>query len=165
MVDSLMLCGIGFLAGCLLTLAIIPLVHERAVRLTSQKTLETVPFALTEIRAEKDLLRAQFAMAIRRLEVNVEEMRDKGASQLSELGRKHAEIRDLKVELDKRAALILAMRARLQVRQSMTRRIVKVLLFIFMRSGRGRKRAPFVPRQISTTMAAPHAGVVDKAAA
>jgi hypothetical protein len=164
MVETLMVCGIGFLAGCLVTLALVPLIHQRAVRLTSQKNLDAMPFALKEIRAEKDLLRAQFAVAIRRLEVNVEELRDKGAGQLSELGRKHAEIRDLKLELDKRAALVLALRARLQVRQSISRRVVKVLLFVFMRSGRGRKPALSPLRPVAVPVA-PHADAIDQAAA
>ena len=48
MIESLMLCGIGVLAGCLLMLMFIPLVHQRAVRLTKQQIV--APRRLTAIR-------------------------------------------------------------------------------------------------------------------
>jgi len=154
MIESLMLCGIGLLAGCLLMLMFVPLVHRRAVRLTTRDILSATPLALREIRADKDLLRVQFAMAVRRLEVNIEEMKAKGASRLGEIGKKSVEIGDIKVELDKKTALILALRAREQVRKSVTRRIVKLLLFNFVRSGR--RRGPAIlgasqsPRVVQT---------------
>jgi len=135
-IESLMLCGIGLLAGCLLMLMFFPLVHQRAVRLTTRDIVAATPLAVSEMRADKDLLRAQFAMAVRRLEINVEQMKAKTASQLGEIGKKSVEISDLKVMLDKKTALIFALRAREQVRKSITRRIVKLLLFIFIRSDR-----------------------------
>jgi len=110
MVEWLMLLGIGLLAGSLATLAFVPFVHQRAVRLTTRRLVEATPYAVTEIRADKDHLRAQFAMAIRRLEVNVEEMKSKSANQLAEIARKRAEIGELQAELDKSATMILALR-------------------------------------------------------
>lgn len=136
MIESLMLCGIGLLAGCLLTLLIIPLVHERAVRLTMRRLAEALPLTASEIRADKDLLRAQFAMALRQLEVNIEELRQKSAGQMSRIGRNAVEINQLRLELDKRATHILALQARDQVRRSITRKVVKILLYIFTRSKR-----------------------------
>ncbi|HTV36622.1 MAG TPA: hypothetical protein VMF12_09330 [Xanthobacteraceae bacterium] len=163
MIEWLMLLGIGFLAGSLAMLAFVPVVHQRAVRLTMRNLVEATPLAMTEIRAEKDHLRAQFAMAVRRLEVNVEDMKTKGASQLAEIARKHAEIGGLKAELEKRAAMILTLRARWQLRHAMVRRIVKLLLYLFVRSDR-RRRTFFAPRPAATPLhAAP--GVVDREAA
>ena len=49
--------------------------------------------------ADKDLLRAEFAMSTRRLEMNVEQLRTKSASQLAELGRKGDALNRLKIEL------------------------------------------------------------------
>lgn len=164
MVEWLMLLGIGFLAGCVAILAFVPLVHQRAVRLTMRNLVEATPLAMTEIRADKDHLRAQFAMAIRRLEVSVEEMKSKGASHLAELARKHAEIGELKAELEKRAAMILTLRARWQVRQAMIRRTVKVLLYLFVRSDR-RRRTFFALRPVTAAIHAAPATVVDREAA
>jgi chromosome segregation ATPase len=47
-----------------------------------------------------DLLRAEFAMSTRLLEINVEQLKTKSASQLAELGKKGDTINRLKIELD-----------------------------------------------------------------
>ena len=45
MIESIMFCGIGLLAGCLLMLAFFPLIHERAVRLTTRHLVEATPIS------------------------------------------------------------------------------------------------------------------------
>lgn len=99
MLEWTMLLGLGFLVGALITLMVIPLVHDRAVRLTARKCLAATPLSLEEVQAEKDLLRAEFAMTNRRLEINLEEVRIKASELLSEVGLKTAEIHRLKAEL------------------------------------------------------------------
>jgi hypothetical protein len=136
MIESIILVGIGFLLASLLALVLAPLVHERAVRLTTRSILTAAPCSMAEIQADKARLRAEFAMSTRRLEMTVEELKAKKANQLAEMGTKTDQINHLKVELDKKSATILALRAREQVPKSITRRIVKLLLFIFIRSGR-----------------------------
>ena len=60
MIEVAMGFGLGSLATCLLTLIIAPLIHERAVRLTSLKLLAVTPSSsLVEMKAEKDLLRTK----------------------------------------------------------------------------------------------------------
>jgi hypothetical protein len=147
MIESLMLCGIGLLGGCLLMLIFFPIVHERAVRLTQQNLVEATPMAINEIQADKDHLRAQFAMSMRRLEVNIEEMRAKTVNHSSELSKQSLEINRLLVELDKKMATILALRAREQVRKNMVRRIVKILLFTYNRSNRRTARITYLHAQ------------------
>jgi hypothetical protein len=80
---------------------------------------------------------------VRRREVSIEEMRAKAAGHSGELSRHSLEISRLHVELDKKMALIFAMRAREQVRKNMIRRIVKILMFMFVRSSRQRQRYVF----------------------
>ncbi len=77
MIESLMVCGIGLLAGCFLMLLFFPAVHQRAVRLTRRDLIDATPLTAKEIQAEKDQLRAQFAVSVRRLEINMEQMRFK----------------------------------------------------------------------------------------
>jgi hypothetical protein len=134
MIESLMLCGIGLLAGCLLMLVFFPIVHERAVRLTKRQLVDATPMTANEIQADKDHLRAEFAMSVRRLEIGMEAMRSKAKSRAADI--QHAEITRLQVELDKKAAMIFALRAREDVRRGAVRRVVKVLLYIFVRSNR-----------------------------
>ena len=85
MIELLMLCGIGGLAGCLLMLMFIPLVHQRAVRLTKQQIVDATPLMVNEIQADKDHLRAEFAVSVRRLEISLEEMRTKAASRYGDI--------------------------------------------------------------------------------
>ena len=143
MIESFMIGGIGLLAGCLLMLAFFPLVHGRAVRIAKRDMVEATPLAINEIQADKDHLRAQFAMSVRRLELSIEEMRAKTAGHSGELSKQSLEINRLQLELDKKKAQIFAMRSREHVRKSMVRRIVKILLFLFVRSNRQRRRYEF----------------------
>ena len=78
--------------------AVIPFVLDRAVRLTLQRTESSLPQSMAEIQADKDLLRTEFAMSRRRLEIRVEELKEQNTSQLAELGRKSDVINRLKIE-------------------------------------------------------------------
>ena len=77
-----------------------PLVQGRAVRLTMRRLEAALPLQMSEIQADKDLLRAKFAMATRRLEIMIEQLRNKNASQLIEQGKKNEVINRLKLELN-----------------------------------------------------------------
>ncbi len=109
MIEPIMYVGLGFLAASLLALVIIPLVHDRAVRLTLRRINAAIPLSIEEIQAEQDQLRAEFAMSTRRLETNVEELRAQTASQRAELGKNTATINRLNAELAEKAAAIFAL--------------------------------------------------------
>jgi chromosome segregation ATPase len=112
MIEPVMYFGIGFLVAALLGLLFIPLVHNRAVRLTMRRLEAATPLSIAEIRADKDQLRAEFAMSTRRLEMSVEKMKTKTTSQLAELGKKTDAINQLKKELGEKTAAIFALEAR-----------------------------------------------------
>ena len=112
MIEPIMFFGIGFLAAGLFGLVLIPLVHNRAVRLTMKRLEAATPLSMAEIQADKDQLRAEFAMSTRRLELSVEQMKSKTTSQLAELGKKTDAINRLKVELGEKTAAIFALEAR-----------------------------------------------------
>jgi len=111
-IESVMYFGIGFLVAALLCLLFIPLVHNRAVRLTMKRLEAATPLSISEIRADKDQLRAEFAMSTRRLEMSVEKMKTKTSTQLAELGKKTDAINQLKKELGEKTATIFALEAR-----------------------------------------------------
>src|SRR5580700_937904 len=112
MIEPVMYFGIGFLAAALLGLLFVPLVHNRAVRLTMKRLEAATPVSIAEIHADKDQLRAEFAMSTRRLEMSVEKMKAKTTSQLAELGKKTDAINQLKKELGEKTATIFALEAR-----------------------------------------------------
>jgi hypothetical protein len=146
-IEALMLFSLGFLAACLLILALAPFVHQRAVRITTKRMLAAMPMSMIEMQADKDRLRAEFAMAARRLEIGVEQMKTKIGSQLGEIGQKAAEINRLKIELGKKTAVILALQTREQVRKSVIERMVKLLMFLFVRSRRRQRRVLLAGRE------------------
>src|SRR5215207_1586188 len=112
MIEPIMYFGLGFLIASLLGLVIVPLVHARAVRLTARRLEAATPVSMTEIQADKDQLRAEFAMSTRRLEMSVDQLKAKTTSQLAELGKKTDAINRLKAELGEKTATIFALEAR-----------------------------------------------------
>lgn len=112
MVEPIMYLAIGFLLSMLCGLAIVPLVHNRAVRLTTRRLEAATPLSMAEIQADKDQLRAEFAMSARRLEMSVDQLKSKTTSQLAELGKKSDAINRMKIELGEKNATIFALEAR-----------------------------------------------------
>jgi chromosome segregation ATPase len=112
MIEPIMYLAIGFLLSMLVGLMIVPLVHNRAVRLTTRRLEAATPLSMAEIQADKDQLRAEFAMSARRLEMNVEQLKNKTTSQLAELGKKTDAINRMKIELGEKNATIFALEAR-----------------------------------------------------
>ena len=112
MIEPIMYFGIGFLFAALIGIVVVPLVHSRAVRLTMRRLEAATPLSMAEIQADKDQLRAEFAMSTRRLEMSVEQLKTKSTSQLAELGKKGDAINRLKLELGEKTATIFALEAR-----------------------------------------------------
>ena len=100
MIEPTMYFGIGFLLAALIALAVIPLVHNRAVRLTVRRLEAALPQSMLEVQADKDQLRAEFAMSTRRLELKVEALKNRLAGHLVELGKKEAAINRFRIERD-----------------------------------------------------------------
>src|SRR6202140_770017 len=110
--EPVMYFGIGFLVAALLGLLFVPLVHNRAVRLTMRRLEAATPLSMAEIQADKDQLRAEFAMSTRRLEMSLAQLKTKTTSQLAELGKKTDIINRLKIDLGEKTAAIFALEAR-----------------------------------------------------
>ena len=112
MIEPIMYLAIGFLVSMLFGLMIVPLVHNRAVRLTTRRLEAATPLSMAEIQADKDQLRAEFAMSARRLEMSVDQLKNKTTSQLAELGKKSDAINRMKLELGEKNATIFSLEAR-----------------------------------------------------
>jgi len=112
MIEPIMYAAIGFLVSMLCGLMIVPLVHNRAVRLTTRRLEAATPLSMAEIQADKDQLRAEFAMSARRLEMSVEQLKNRTTSQLADLGKKTDMINRMKIELGEKNATIFSLEAR-----------------------------------------------------
>lgn len=85
MLQIIMLVALGFLAAMLFALMLAPLLWRRAVRLTTRRIQGTTPLSMSDIQADKDQLRAEFAMSTRKLEMAVESLKDRANNQLIEI--------------------------------------------------------------------------------
>jgi uncharacterized membrane protein YccC len=115
MIEQIMYIGIGFLVAGLFVIGVIPLVHARAVRLTIHRLEDLTPQSMAEIQADKDQLRAEFAMTISRLEFKLDQMKARTTNQLADLGRT---IGDLKLELGEKTAALQTVQADLAAKAS-----------------------------------------------
>jgi chromosome segregation ATPase len=98
-IEALMFFALGFLAAGLIALLIIPAVNARAERLARRRLEALFPLSITELTAEKDHLRAEFAVLQRRLERKVEEAQAGRHQDMEELGRRAVRIEGLEAEL------------------------------------------------------------------
>ena len=100
MIETIMLVALGFTAASILALLIAPAAWRRAVRLTTRKLQATMPISVADINADKDLLRAEYAVEIRRLELALERAKSRAARHLMERNQHNVEIGKLKAEID-----------------------------------------------------------------
>ncbi len=102
----------GFLFAGLLTLLFLPALWRRALRLSRRRLEMQMPLSMDEIVAERDQLRAQFAVERRRMEQATETLQQAHAKDMIELGRRAAamaafedEAADLRARLTEALAL------------------------------------------------------------
>ncbi|RWE79647.1 hypothetical protein [Mesorhizobium sp.] len=106
MVQSVLFFALGFLSAVFLVSLIAPAVWRRAVVLTRRRLEASLPLTQAEIQADKDRVRAEYAMTTRRLEITVKNLQEKVAEQLVEIARGHEALKGLAVEKkDKNQAL------------------------------------------------------------
>jgi predicted nucleic acid-binding Zn-ribbon protein len=99
MIEWLMFGALGFLLGCLLALMLAPPLWNRAVKLTTRKLEATMPMSLNDIQADKDQLRAEFAIELRKVEVALDKAKDKATRELIEANKRRVEIAVLNSDL------------------------------------------------------------------
>ncbi len=100
MIEYALLIMLGFCIGGLIALLLAPTLWGRAVRLTTKRLEATMPMSLSEIEADKDLLRASYAIRIRRLEAGLNKARDKSANQLVNISRLQMQIAEMNGQVE-----------------------------------------------------------------
>ena len=99
MIENGIYVALGFLASGLLALLFLPAFWRRALRLSTRRLEMQLPLSMTEIVAERDQLRAEFALEQRRIEKHVEDLSVARARDMAELGRRATHIATLEAEL------------------------------------------------------------------
>jgi len=105
-IESIMYFALGALASALVMLMIMPAIWRRAVRLTKKRIEAATPITLAEFRADKDQLRAEFALSTRRLEMNVEQLRKRLSEQLGDFSRKKQDLGALRDQRDEHIGVV-----------------------------------------------------------
>jgi chromosome segregation ATPase len=112
LIENIMYFALGLLVAGLAALIVMPAVWQRAVRLTKRRIEAATPITMAEFRADKDQLRAEFALSTRRLEMNVEALRKRLAEQLSDVNQKRTDLGALKAEREKHLEVVRELEAR-----------------------------------------------------
>ncbi|KQO76771.1 MAG: hypothetical protein ACAH20_01855 [Methylobacteriaceae bacterium] len=81
-----MIFGLGFLLASLCALTILPTVSARASRLARRRIEATLPVSVSEVVAERDHLRAEFAVVQRRLERKAEAIAARRHADMAAIG-------------------------------------------------------------------------------
>ena len=101
--------GIGFLFAVLIAFGSLAAMRVRASRAAVLRLPSIPPPVMTAIEADMDQVHSQIAVATRRLEICVEQMKSKTTSQLAEIGKTSETIGHLKAELAERNAVLAAL--------------------------------------------------------
>jgi chromosome segregation ATPase len=102
--------SLGFLVAAMMAIAILPAFWRRAYRLTRREIEETLPLSPKEIAAERDQLRAKFAVERRQLEQQMDAIKFSKQQDMSATGDKTMEIAQLSQELSSRNKDISSLR-------------------------------------------------------
>lgn len=107
MIEYALLFGLGFLTAMLAGLLLAPAIHRRIVKFTEDRILATVPVSPGELRAQKDMVRAEMATQVARTAQDLKQERGKAATLsiqndrlIEQAGRLQGENFDLKTTAD-----------------------------------------------------------------
>ena len=126
-IQSAMLVILGFLVASLLGLLVASAFWARAVRLTTQRLKQSLPVSEPEIKADRDRLKAEYAIKVHKLETGLDQAKLQRARQLIEINRREASISSLETDVvGLKADLEENQNARCVLEQTVADRLPKV---------------------------------------
>lgn len=111
MVQSILFFLLGFLCAGFLVVLIAPAAWRRAVALTKKRIQAAMPLTSTEIAADKDRLRAEFAVTARRLEMDAKISKEMANDRFIEINRIREELKLAVSETIQKAETIATLEA------------------------------------------------------
>ncbi len=106
MIKIVMLMALGFFMAVMLMMFVAPAFFKRAARLTTVKLQSKLPYTLSDFEAQKDQIKAEFAIRIRRLEVSFDQVKENSAKLRVNLNKREMEIQEIKSQnINLRASL------------------------------------------------------------
>src|SRR5947209_13832423 len=104
--------GIGLLFAALIVFGILAALRARASRSAVLHLQSTSRPMMTVIEADMDQLHSQIAVATRRLEICVEQMKARTTTQLAEIGKTSESVGRLRAEMTERTAGLSVLQAK-----------------------------------------------------
>lgn len=146
-INTIMLVALGFLAAMLIAVIIAPAYRNRTMRLTAEALRRSLPLTETEIRAERDRMRAEHAIRVHNLESQLERVTLGSARQKIEVNRRDARISELEGRVNAQTSKIEELEnAKRVLEQTVTDRLPK----IEGRLGEARKLLQQRDREVTT---------------
>ena len=99
-VYAAMLVLLGFLLAALLLLVFLPAYRRRIERFATETLKRSLPLTEAEIRADKDRIRAEYAIDVHKLDMKLEDATLSAARQSVEINRREAKIHELEQAMD-----------------------------------------------------------------
>jgi hypothetical protein len=104
-IQSAMLVVLGFSIAGLMACVIAPAYRRRAARLATLELKRTMPLTEAEIAADKDRIRADYAIRVHKLESNLHDLSVETSRQLIEINRRDARISALESDVARLATI------------------------------------------------------------
>jgi len=118
---------LGFLLASLITLFLAPPLWRKAVKVTTRKLLQQSPRMMSDGQADRDQMRAEFAITTRKMEAKIEQLKEASDTQLIELSttekkreRLLEKIKNLRTTLEDREELIEKLNRKIQSLEAKT---------------------------------------------
>ena len=100
--ETVMLVALGFVAALMVCLLVVRGLWSYAVGLGRRRVERRAPSHIAELKADRDRLKAEFAMQGRRLQLRLDDLKTRMAEQMAEASRNRNRIEQLASELGKR---------------------------------------------------------------
>jgi predicted nuclease with TOPRIM domain len=100
--ETIMLIALGFVAALLVSLLVIRGVWRYGLSLGKRRIERRAPSAIAELKADRDRLKAEFAMQGRRLQLRLDDLKTRMAEQMAEASRNRNRLEQLASEIGNR---------------------------------------------------------------
>jgi hypothetical protein len=101
-IETIMLVALGFVGALLVGLLVVRGLWTYAVSLGKRRVERRAPSAIAELRADRDRLKAEYAMQGRRLQLRLDDLKTRMAEQMAEASRNRNRIEHLADEIRRR---------------------------------------------------------------
>ncbi len=105
-IETIMLVALGFAIAALIALFLSRFFWAVALRLGNKRLLRSTPTTIAELRADRDRLRAEYAMLSRKLQLKMDNIKTSLAEQMAEVTRNRNRIDHLIAEVRTRDAML-----------------------------------------------------------